>query len=216
MLEWLLIYSNILLEIIMNKVIQYFSVLNKIKAKERLLQGSNFPRASSEVIPHQPVNSGPVALSPFQQYLIINKAMERPFTGNLWHEQSTGFYHCAICDSRLFTFNHKYQSHTGYPSFWRAIEGTITTTDEDVIFDEVNTMRAKYKTDNSIYKRCACSNCKTHLGAVFMDGPPPTFLRYSINSALLRFYDMPDFPNPHIARKQKKALRRTRRVTFLR
>ena len=70
-----------------------------------------------------------------------------------------------------------------------------------VKFDEVNAPRAKNKLEPSTYKRCMCSKCKTHLGAVFNDGPPPSFLRYTINSCMLKFYEFPDFPNPHIARK---------------
>lgn len=109
----------------MNRVVQYFSVLNKIQVKEKLINGFKFPRCPTHIVPqvHDPKPQG--SLSPFQQYLINNKAMERPFTGNLWFEQSTGFYHCAVCDTRLFTFNHKFQSNTGYPTFWRAIDGTI-------------------------------------------------------------------------------------------
>lgn len=142
--------------------------------------------------------------------------MERPFTGNLWHELSTGFYHCAVCDSRLFTFNHKFQSQNGYPTFWRAIEGSISTDDEEVKFDEVNSMRARHRTEGRTHKQCLCSSCQSHLGAVFLDGPPPSFLRYTINSALLIFYDMPDFADPHVARKEKKEASKARRITYIR
>ena len=127
----------------MNRIIRYFSVLNKIKAKERLRQGVNFPRSPSHIIPHTPAADAlptvnPVHLSPYEQYLIDNHAMERPFTGKLWHELSVGFYNCLICDTRLFTYNHKFQPNTGYASFWGALDGTITAKDEEVVFDEVN------------------------------------------------------------------------------
>ena len=56
--------------------------------------------------------------------------MERPFTGNLWGELSTGFYHCVVCDTRLFTFNHKFQSQTGHASFWRSIDNRVGIIEE--------------------------------------------------------------------------------------
>lgn len=126
------------LEIIMNRIIYYFSVINKICQRDQLKIGANFPRATTDSIPHTIVMPKQIGLSPFQNYLLQTKAMERPFTGNLWHELSTGFYHCAVCDTRLFTFNHKYQSHTGHATFWGAIGGTVSTVDENVKFDEVN------------------------------------------------------------------------------
>lgn len=92
-----------------------------------------------------------------------------------------------MCDTRLFTFNHKYDSRTGYATFWGALKGTIKTDDQEVLFDEVNEMRAKFKSHNPTYKRCECVKCGSHLGAVFVDGPPPSFLRYTINSVMLRF-----------------------------
>ena len=115
---------------LMNRVLQPFSILNKLKAKERLIEGARFPRAPTESIPHIATAPSNSSLSPFQQFLITNKAMERPFTGNLWDEAGPGFYHCYVCDSRLFTFNHKFKSQVGYPSFWRAIDGTVNTLEE--------------------------------------------------------------------------------------
>jgi len=130
---------------------------------------------------------------------------------------SAGFYHCIVCNTRLFTYNHKFQPNTGYASFWRAIDQTVVTLDEEVKFDEVNVPRARNQPDNSVYQRCQCANCQSHLGAVFMDGPPPTFLRYSINSAMLKFYEFPDFPNPHIERDRRRSVnRRNNRVRYIR
>ena len=65
-------------------ILQKFSILNRINAKERLRQGSNFPRSPTESIPYVQQEQINTSLSPFQQYLINNKAMERPFTGRLW------------------------------------------------------------------------------------------------------------------------------------
>ncbi len=76
-------------------------------------------------------------------------------------------------------------------------------------------MRAKFKSHNPTYKRCECATCGSHLGAVFVDGPPPSFLRYTINSVMLKFYEFPDFENPHLKRKAKKSEQRKKRVFFL-
>ena len=69
----------------LGKLLQYFSVLNKISAKERLAEGLKFPRIPTESIVHQQPLSNVGVLSPFQQYLLDHHAMERPFTGKLWH-----------------------------------------------------------------------------------------------------------------------------------
>jgi peptide methionine sulfoxide reductase MsrB len=118
----------------MNRIIQQFSVLNKIRHKERLRQGTNFARCPTHLFNDQPIPNqnyliNKTQLSPYQQYLVDTKSLERPFTGNLWAEISTGFYHCRVCDMRLFTYNHKYNANTGYASFWRAIDNRVKVLD---------------------------------------------------------------------------------------
>jgi peptide-methionine (R)-S-oxide reductase len=71
--------------------------------------------------------------------------MERPFTGMLWSHDETGFYHCVVCNTRLFTFDSKFKSKTGLATFWRCVENRVTIIDDDkqVNFDNVNYARNK-------------------------------------------------------------------------
>ena len=113
-------------------------------------------------------------LSPFQFQVLRESATERPFTGEYYDTQDTGTYHCAACGDLLFRSDTKFDSGCGWPSFFEP------STEESIIY-------IKDTTNGMIRTEVLCGGCGGHLGHVFNDGPPPTGLRYCINSASLRF-----------------------------
>ena len=113
-------------------------------------------------------------LAPEAYQVLRHEATERAFTNHLHDNKETGIYHCAGCDLPAYSSEHKFDSGTGWPSFWQPIDPKVveTSTDFKLIIPRTEVH---------------CARCDGHQGHVFKDGPKPTGLRYCINGAALKF-----------------------------
>ncbi len=111
-------------------------------------------------------------LSDEEYFVCREKGTERPYSGKYWNTRTPGTYRCRCCGLALFRSDTKFDAGCGWPSFFEPLEGANLTEHEDL-------------THGMIRTEVTCSRCGSHLGHVFPDGPPPTGLRYCINSVSL-------------------------------
>ena len=112
-------------------------------------------------------------LNDFEKYVICDKGTEPPFENEYWDNKKRGVYKCKCCGALLFSSKHKFDTSTGWPSFYMSVGMILENPDLSGGMERVEVM---------------CAECKAHLGHLFGDGVLPTGLRYCINSASLMFY----------------------------
>ena len=141
-------------------------------------------------------------LSPLEYYVTQGMGHERPYTGDLWWTKDVGMYSCKCCTQRLFMSDHKYESKSGYSTFWNHIIDAVEFK-KDVLSRPhySNAFEDPNLKNKQPVQRCLCSNCESHLGFIYDDGPAPFGKRFQVNSAAIDFSPKPWFTIPEFTKE---------------
>ncbi len=152
---------------ILSGVLLLATVVQACSQESKSKKESSFPLVKTEA-------EWKKQLTPLQYHVLREKGTERAFTGRYWDNHEEGVYRCAACGQELFDAATKFESGTGWPSFFQPIVAGAVKIEKDFSYGMVR-------------EEVVCSRCGGHLGHVFEDGPKPTGLRYCMNSASLLF-----------------------------
>jgi len=127
------------------------------------------------------------SLTDEERRVILNQGTEPPFCGTLLNNKQSGIYACRLCGLPLFRADSKFESGTGWPSFYKS-------------FDPAHVAELVDSSHGMIRTEIRCARCGGHLGHVFPDGPPPTHKRYCLNSISMQFFPPGQEPEQHVAK----------------
>jgi len=131
-------------------------------------------------------------LNPHEEWVTQHKGIENPRTGAYWDFNKVGLYACKVCTQRIFSSTHKYPNQSGHASFWNYLPYSVNfKEDKDMIYPEpTQSVIPIFHQNRKPVRRICCSNCESHIGLVFEDGPAPFFKRLMVNSAAVKFLDL--------------------------